>query len=121
MKRLTVLFISLLLSGCISLSSLNPFSSPEGIKVDAQIGKTNEKVTGVKAEEFSLVNKTNNAGTVVEDSRYGSISGNISIDEQVPVWIWLLALLGWLLPSPSEIWKGLGKFMWDIRVFFKKG
>jgi hypothetical protein len=24
-----------------------------------------------------------------------------------PVWVWLLLVLGWLLPSPGEIWRGI--------------
>lgn len=121
MKRLIILFVALSLSGCMSLP-FNPFSDDGGIEVEAQIGKTNEKVTGVKAEEVSLVKKETTAEFVVEDSKYGSITatGNIQVDEQVPVWVWLLAILGWLLPSPQEIWSGLGKLAWSLRKFFSK-
>ena len=116
MKQLTLLFVALSLSSCM----LNPFSS-DGISVDAQVGKTNEKVTGVKAKEFSLVKKETTAEFVVEDAKFGNITskGNITIDEQVPIWIWLLALLGWVLPSPIEIWRGLGKMMINLKHFIK--
>ena len=117
MKQLTILFVTLSLSSCM----LNPFSS-DGISVDAQVGKTNEKVTGVKAEEFSLVKKETTAEFVVEDAKFGNITskGNITIDEQVPVWIWLLALLGWMLPAPSQIWLGLGMTMLNIKRYIKE-
>jgi hypothetical protein len=105
------------LSGCVSL---NPFAS-DGIEVDAQIGKTNEKVTGVKADEFSLVNKTNNAETVVEDSKIGTITATaVNITEQVPFWIWFIAILGWLLPSPTDIYIGLGKLLINIKRYIKE-
>jgi hypothetical protein len=106
------------LSGCVSL---NPFASDGGIEVDAQIGKTNEKVTGVKADEFSLVNKTNNAETVVEDSKIGTITATaVNITEQVPFWIWFIAILGWLLPSPTDIYIGLGKLLINIKRYIKE-
>jgi len=122
MKRIAIIIISLSLTGCASLPSfLNPFSSDEGVSVEAQVGKTNEKVTGIKSEGDTVVGmkKTNTAEYVVEDSKYGSIKAtNVNVDEQVPVWIWLLMVLGWLLPSPQEIWKGLGTLMINIKKYF---
>ena len=119
MKRLVVLFIALSLSGCVSLP-FNPFSSDDGLSVEAQVGKTNEKVTGVKTDELVVGNKkTNTAEYVVEDSKYGTIKATtVKVDEQVPAWIWLLMVLGWLLPSPQEIWKGLGTLMINIKRYF---
>ena len=117
-KSVSIVLLMISLSGCISL---NPFSDDGGIKVDAQIGKTNEKVTGVKADEFSLVNKTNNAETVVEDSKIGTITATaVNITEQVPFWIWFIAILGWLLPSPTDIYIGLGKLLINIKRYIKE-
>ena len=111
--------LTLLLTSCVSLP--NPFSDDK-LDIDTQIGKTNEKVTGVKADELVIGNKkTNTAEYVVEDSKYGTIKATeVNVDEQVPAWIWLLAILGWLLPSPSEIWKGLGTLMINIKKFIKE-
>ena len=112
--------LTVLLTSCVSLP-FNPFSDDGGIEVDSQIGKTNEKVTGVKTDELVIGNKkTNTAEYVVEDSKYGTIrASEVNVDEQVPAWIWLLAILGWLLPSPSEIWKGLGNLMVSIKKYIK--
>ena len=111
--------LTLLLTSCVSLP--NPFSDDK-LDIDTQIGKTNEKVTGVKADELVIGNKkTNTAEYVVEDSKYGTIKATeVNVDEQVPAWIWLLAILGWLLPSPQEIWKGLGKLMINLKKFIKE-
>ena len=111
--------LALLLTSCVSLP--NPFSDDK-LDIDTQIGKTNEKVTGVKADELVIGNKkTNTAEYVVEDSKYGTIKATeVNVDEQVPAWIWLLAILGWLLPSPQEIWKGLGKLMINLKKFIKE-
>ena len=111
--------LTLLLTSCVSLP--NPFSDDK-LDIDTQIGKTNEKVTGVKADELVIGNKkTNTAEYVVEDSKYGTIKATeVNVDEQVPAWIWLLAILGWLLPSPQEIWKGLGRLAYSIKKFIKE-
>ena len=111
--------LTLLLTSCVSLP-FNPFSDNGGLEVEAQVGKTNEKVTGVKTDELVIGNKkTNTAEYVVEDSKYGTIKATtVKVDEQVPAWIWLLMVLGWLLPSPQEIWKGLGALMINIKKYF---
>ena len=120
MKRLLVLFVALSLSSCMSIP-WNPFSDDGGIEVDAQIGKTNESTTGVKADEFIVGSKeTTIAETVIEDTKIGTITATeVSIDEAVPFWIWLIAILGWLLPSPREIWKGLGNLILNTKKFIK--
>jgi hypothetical protein len=124
MKLLAALLLTITLSGCSPFGIVGSMLTDDApsLDVDTQIGKTNEKVTGVKAEEFSLVKKETTADTVVEDAKIGTISatGDVSIDEQVPAWIWLLAILGWLLPSPSEIWKGLGNLAYSIKRFIKE-
>jgi len=110
--------LALLLTSCVSLP--NPFSDDK-LDIDTQIGKTNEKVTGVKSDELVIGNsETTTAEYVVQDSKYGSIRATtVEVDEQVPVWVWLLAILGWLLPSPSEIWRGLGNLLINMKKFIK--
>ena len=113
MKLLTALLLTITLSGCSPFGIVGSMLTDDtpSLDVDTQIGKTNEKVTGVKAEEVSIGKEVIEVGNVV---------GDVSIDEQVPAWIWLLAILGWLLPSPSEIWKGLGNLAYSIKRFIKE-
>ena len=110
--------LALLLTSCVSLP--NPFSDDK-LEVDTQIGKVNEKVTGVKSDELVIGNsETTTAEYVVEDSKYGTIRATtVEVDEQVPVWVWLLMIMGWLLPSPSEIWRGLGNLLINMKKFIK--
>ena len=114
MRRLLVVFVALSLSGCVSLPSvLNPFSDDK-VSVEVQAGKSNEKTTGVK------VTTNTEAGNIIDDANIGIIeASNVSIDERVPFWIWLLMIIGWLLPNPQEIWKGLGNLFINIRKFIK--
>ena len=116
---LTLPLLALLLTSCVSLP-LNPFSDDK-LEVDTQIGKVNEKVTGVKSDELVIGNsETTTAEYVVEDSKYGTIRATtVEVDEQVPVWVWLLMILGWLLPSPTEIYKGLGNLMVGIKKYIR--
>ena len=119
MKKLFILLLAISSSACVP--SFNPFSD-EGLKVDVQAGKTNEKTTGVKAEEFSVskVEDTTTADTVIEDTKVGTIEADeVSIDERVPLWVWLLVILGWILPSPAEIYKGLGNLIIKTRDFIR--
>ena len=88
--------------------------------IEAQVGKTNEKTVGIKAEEIALNKETRTAEHIVEDSKIGTITGGtITIDEGVPVWVWLLLILGWILPSPAEIYRGLGNLFINIKKFIK--
>lgn len=121
MKKILVILLALGTSGCVSLP-FNPFSDDGGIEVEAQIGKTNESTTGVKSDELVVGSKeTVTAEAVIEDTKIGTIKATtVTVEEQVPSWVWLLMILGWLLPSPQEIWKGLGKLAWGIRAFLGK-
>ena len=104
--------LTVLLSGCVGLP-FNPFSDDGGISVEAQVGKNNEKVMGIKKETT--------AEFVVEDSKFGSIEAKtVTVDEQVPFWVWMLMILGWLLPSPTEIYNGLGRLLINIKRFIKE-
>ena len=124
MKLLTALLLTITLSGCSPFGIVGSMLTDDApsLDVDTQIGKTNEKVTGVKAEEVSIGKEEIMAEEVntSEDSVVGNVKGDVSIDERVPFWIWFVAILGWLLPSPSEIYKGLGNLAYSIKRFIKE-
>ena len=113
-RVITTVSLIIFLSGCVSIPSvLNPFSDDK-VSVDVQAGKSNEKTTGVK------INTNTEADTIVEDAKIGTIDANeITIDERVPFFVWLLMILGWLLPSPTDIWNGLGKFLINAKKYIK--
>lgn len=119
-KLTTALLLVLSLTACSPLSMFTGLVS-DTPSIEAQVGKNNEKVNGVKAEEFSLVSKKTTAESVVEDSKIGNITGGtVTIDEDVPAWVWLLLVLGWILPSPIEIWRGIGNLFINIKKFIKE-
>ena len=96
MKRiLLILALSMSLTGCYgTIASMLLPSDDSGIEVNAQAGKQNnqEKTTGASFKD-------------------DVISGeNVSVVKNlngVPPWVWLMAILGWVLPSPFEIGRGI--------------
>ena len=88
--------------------------------IEAQVGKTNEKTVGIKAEEIALNKETRTAEHIVEDSKIGTITGGtITIDESIPWYYWVLLVMGWMLPSPGEIYRGIGNLFINIKKFIK--
>lgn len=93
MKRIMIAFLFLLPVGC---SSFNPvgvvadFINPNkpSLEVEATLGDKQEEVN-------TQVGNTNNqqAKTINNTSTYDPL-------------MLLLLVLGWMLPSPSEIWRG---------------
>jgi len=107
---LVALSISLL-AGCSMLGALIPgMGGGTNVAANTQVGKENNQ-TGVVVgdaikNDLSAVTelgKLNQAETTIE------AHGETTI-QNIPPWVLLLLILGWLLPSPKEIWDGL----WNI-------
>ena len=84
------------LSSCTLWDIINPFSKGEGLSVDA------EMVVGDKQEEVNteIVGKkettVNTADSIVNTYQ--------TVNEQYPFWVVALLILGWVLPSPHQMW-----------------
>mgnify|MGYP000636078862 CR=1 FL=1 len=109
--------ICLGLTGC---NAVNPIKLLGGkpVGVNAQLGKENEQVIGVKTEatygnnsyvapvstSVRPVSRPSSVNQVQaqENNVKADTVENITVHE-VPPWIVLVALLGWLLPTPSQI------------------
>ena len=103
--------ISISLSACSMLGAMLPgFGGGTNVAANTQVGKENNQ-TGVVVgdaikNDLSAVTelgKLNQAETTIE------AHGETTI-QNLPPWVLLLLILGWLLPSPKEIWDGL----WNI-------
>ena len=80
----------------LALKAATGAVTDKGIEVDSQIGKTNTKqVVGqqVKSGRDTVTNKSNVRSDAVD---------SIVINE-TPFWLIIVALIGWLAPSPREI------------------
>ena len=103
MKNVATLFLILLLSGCLNPMSLLTGGGGPNVAANVQAGAENNQ-TGVQVGDITK------AETVYSGVAPSGSVGSLNISNQdIPVWVILLLILGWVLPSPREIWIGLLK------------
>ncbi len=114
MKLILALTLVLFLGGCMSpLGLLGSFGGGGGgsgtsVNANTQIGKENNQSAFDQSRDISgenvNVNQSQGAFSVDGDA------GNVKVlNQDIPMWMILLAVLGWMLPSPIEIWRGFLK------------
>lgn len=102
MRHLTLLTFVLLLSGCLNPMSLLGGGGPN-VAANVQAGAENNQ-TGVQVGDITK------AETVYSGVAPSGSVGSLNISNQdIPIWVILLLILGWVLPSPQEIWRGFLK------------
>lgn len=111
LRIVSSLCLILLLSSC---SGINPLSLLGGggggptVNSNAQIGKENKQAVVTYEEEQS-----NNAGRdvitteVIKEVETGTVEDLRISNTNIPIWVILLLLLGWLLPTPTQMGHGL--------------
>ena len=105
MKLLASLTLILLLSGCLGgpLSLLSGGGGGPNVAANVQAGAENNQ-TGAQVGDII---KADTVNTGVTPS--GAIDSLNVINEDIPPWVILLLILGWVLPSPQEMWRGFLK------------
>lgn len=120
LKLCSALMCILLLTGCQALgliSALSPASG--GIEASAQVGEeaNQQVIVGDQVKtEIDVEAETANVSHVRQDQATESnietlqsyVVNNVAA---APMFIWILMILGWILPSPNEMWKGLLNFI----------
>jgi hypothetical protein len=110
------LVLTLLLSSC-GLTSLLPFGGSGGptVNSNAQIGKENR-------QSVVSVEQTTSAGRDVvqttKEVETGTVENLDITNTNIPPWVILLLILGWLLPTPTEIGRSITDFI--LRLFGRK-
>ena len=68
---------------------------------------------GAENRQAGLSFESGNAGRdlVTKEVEAGEIDNVNITNENIPPWVFLLALLGWLAPSPGEIGRGFYRLM----------
>ena len=102
MRLVILLLLSLSLGGCLNPMSLLTGGGPN-VAANVQAGKENNQ-TGAQVGDII---KADTVNTGITPS--GSIEALNVTNEDIPMWVVLLLILGWVLPSPQEIWRGLLK------------
>ena len=109
------LVIFLLLSSC-GLTSLLP-TGGTNVAANTQIGKENKQAVVTYEEE-----ETNNAGrdiiTETKEVEAGPVEKLLIKNQNIPPWVMLLLLLGWLLPTPTQIGHSIANFV--LALFRRK-
>ena len=110
------LVLTLLLSGC-GLTSLLPFGGSGGptVNSNAQIGAENRQAA-------VSVEQTTSAGRDIiqttKEVETGKVENLDITNTNIPPWVILLLILGWLLPTPTEIGRSITDFI--LRLFGRK-
>ena len=99
------LVLCLFLSGCGVMSWL-PFGGSSGTSVNsnAQIGAENTQAV-VSIDETTSVGRD----MVTKEIETGMVE-KLNI-QNIPPWVILLLILGWLLPTPTEMGRGMVNFV----------
>ena len=104
------LVLALLLSSC-GLTSLLPTGSGTNVAANTQLGKENKQAVVTYEEE-----ETNNAGRdiitteVLKEVEAGPVDTLKINNTNIPPWVLLVLLLGWVLPTPTQI----GRAMYNL-------
>jgi len=108
------LLVALLLSSC-GLSTLLPLGGSGGptVNSNAQIGAENR-------QSVMSVENTTSAGRdiVTKEVETGKVENLDIINTNIPPWVMLLLILGWLLPTPTEMIRGFMNFI--LTLFGRK-
>ena len=114
------LLLVLFLSSC-GLSTLLPLGGSGGptVNSNAQIGKENKQAV-VTYEEETVTSAGRDVITteVIKEVEAGPIEKLLISNQNIPPWVMLLLILGWLLPTPTEIGRGTMNFI--LALFGRK-
>ena len=109
------LVLILLLSSC-GLTSFIP-AGGTNVAANTQLGKENKQAVVTNEEETN-----NNAGrdivTETKEVEAGPVEKLTISNQNIPPWVIMLLLLGWLLPTPTQIGQSIANFV--LALFRRK-
>tara|TARA_R100000234_G_scaffold116051_1_gene92677 strand:+ start:905 stop:1285 length:381 start_codon:yes stop_codon:yes gene_type:complete len=114
------LLLVLFLSSC-GLSTLGLLGGSDGptVNSNAQVGKENrQSVMSVEQTEEVTAGRDVIQTEVVKEVETGSVEHLDIINTNIPPWVMLLLILGWLLPTPTEMARGFMNFI--LTLFGRK-
>ena len=113
MVRTLILSITLLIltsCGSLPLSALNPFQKGPSLNANVLAGaeNTQQLVAQQNQQDAGRDIITNEIAKEVEAESVEEVQIN---NTNIPPWVILLLLLGWLLPTPQQIGQSVGNFI----------
>jgi len=113
MKIIIALLLSISLSSCTALGVAKMLSGKgkgggTNVAANTQVGKENNQSLVDQSQDQEI-----NAEVVQIETSAIKPSGDVGkinvMNQDIPMWVILLLVLGWVLPSPIEIWRGFLK------------
>lgn len=114
------LILPLFLSSC-GLSTLGLLGGSGGptVNSNAQIGKENrQSVVSVEQKEEVTAGRDVVQTEIIKEVETGRVENLDITNTNIPPWVILLLILGWLLPTPTEMVRGITDFI--LRLFGRK-
>lgn len=117
MKRLAAIGLALCLSGCSSLPSfLMPSGGVSVTPIGTNVAREVEQKV-VAQETTSTAGRDIIQTETIKEVELGPAESVTVNNQDIPVWIILVALLGWLLPTPTQ----MGSALWSAMMYpFKR-
>jgi hypothetical protein len=104
------LVLALLLSSC-GLTSLLPTGGGTNVAANTQIGKENKQaVVTYEEEETTSAGRDIITTEVLKEVEAGPVDTLKINNTNIPPWVLLVLLLGWVLPTPTQI----GRALYDL-------
>ena len=114
------LLLVLFLSSC-GLSTLGLLGRSGGptVNSNAQIGAENrQSAISYEQTEETTAGRDVITTEVIKEVETGKVENLDITNTNIPPWVMLLLILGWLLPTPTEIARGFMSFV--LRLFGRK-
>lgn len=100
------LAVCVTLSGCGSLPLGLLGGGGPNVAANTQVGKENRQAV------FAFDDRTEvGRDNISKEVEAGEIDNLNITNENIPPWVFLIALLGWLAPSPSEMGRGMYRLL----------
>ena len=109
------LVLTLLLSSC-GLTSLLP-TGGTNVAANTKLGKENKQAV-VTYEEEENKNAGRDIITETKEVEAGPVEKLTISNQNIPPWVIMLLLLGWLLPTPTQIGQSIANFV--LALFRRK-
>jgi len=97
-------------ASCSQLSTLLPLGGTN-VAANTQIGRTNSQTLGTTNNTDAGIRTDGNVDSINQDFDSGNKVATDRVDNltinEIPVWVILLLILGWLLPTPTQIGQGI--------------
>jgi len=98
-------------ASCSAINPLGFLSGGTNVAANTQLGKTNTQTLGTTNNTDAGIKTTGDVENINQDFDSGNKVATDRVDNltinEIPVWVILLLILGWLLPTPTQIGQGI--------------